>query len=231
MLPNIDKGVVIQQFIEGRDEMLFSFHGYFNVRCEPVACFIGRKIRTNPIHFGGSAFIETVHRPDFMQFCLNLCRHIGFVGVVKIDCKLDASTGQYTILEFNPRFNLWEYLGASAGVNIPRAWYDDLAGNPCRTSLTCEAGCRWLNLAADLCALPAYVRSGEWTFWQWIRSHRGPTVFHTFEWKDPMPFLISFPRFLRRRVTRFKLRTYEEGKRRLVFGALRILRRPYTQRI
>jgi D-aspartate ligase len=206
ILPNIDKGVVVQQYINGPDNELFSFHGYFNSKSEPVACFVGRKIRTNPIHFGGSAYIETVHRPDLMDFCLAICRRIGLRGVVKIDCKQDSTTGKIYVLEFNLRFNLWEQLGAFAGINIPRIWYDDFSGNGhCQQSGTYEAGRRWLYFAADLRALPQYLRSGEWTLWEWLKSYRGQKVYHTLDWQDPWPLFCSLPRFLKRKFHRLHI--------------------------
>jgi predicted ATP-grasp superfamily ATP-dependent carboligase len=206
ILPNIDKGIVVQRFIEGQDDELYSFHGYFNSSSEPVASFVGRKIRTNPIHFGGSAYIETIHRPDLMEFCQNVCKRIHFRGVVKIDCKRDTRTGQIYILEFNLRFNLWEHLGTSAGINIPRIWYDDLAGNNHEhTPRSYEAGRRWLYFAADLRALPQYLKSGEWTLRSWITSYRAPKVYHTLDWHDPLPLLFSLPRFLKRKLQRLRL--------------------------
>lgn len=210
-LPNIDKGVVVQRFIEGRDEDLISFHAYINADGIPMACFVGRKIRTNPIHFGGSAYIETIHRPDFMEFCLTVCSKIGFTGVVKIDCKRDAVTGEYIILEFNSRFNLWEYLGATAGVNIPKVWYDDLCGKAPVPTSTYQAGRRWLNCSADLRALQAYRRAGEWTLMEWLSSYLAPKVYHTFDWRDPWPLVFSFPRFVKRQVGRWRLRITGDG--------------------
>jgi predicted ATP-grasp superfamily ATP-dependent carboligase len=231
LVPDIDKGVVVQRFIEGRDDELLSFHGHFNEEGEPVGCFVGRKIRTNPIHFGGSSYIETVHRPDFMEFCIDVCRQIGFTGIVKIDCKRDTQTGQYFILEFNARFNLWEHLGATAGVNLPLLWYDTLSGGcdiQARPSFAYEAGRRWLYVAADVRALPAYVRAGEWTLLSWARSYGTRTVFHSFDWRDPMPFITALPRFLARRFRKWALAWKNTAPVRPVMGSTEILEHPST---
>jgi D-aspartate ligase len=205
-LPNIDKGVVLQEFIEGRDEDICSFHGYFNSEGTPVGCFAGRKIRTNPIHFGGSAYVETYHDPDLLELGIEICRAIGFVGIVKIDFKRNPATGKFVVLEFNPRFNLWEYVGAFSGINLPVMWYNELTGHRVEPTRQYVPGRRWLYLAGDLRALPSYLRSGEWTLWQWLRSHAARKVYHTFAWNDPWPLAFSLPRFVARRYRAWRLR-------------------------
>jgi len=198
-LPNIERGIVVQEFIEGRDEQICSFHGYFDEAAEPVAAFVGRKIRTSPPGFGGSAFIETMHDPEFLNLGIDICRRIGFKGVVKIDFKKHPVTDKYIILEFNPRFTLWNYLGAFAGLNIPAMWYNDLTGRKVQPSTAYEPGRRWVCVRADLRALPAYLKSREWTLWQWLRSYAAPKVYHTWAWDDPWPFAFVLPRFVARR--------------------------------
>ena len=205
-LPNIDKGIVVQEFIQGRDEEILSFHGYFNANGDPLGCFAGKKLRTNPIHFGGSAFVETIDRPDYVQFGIDVCRKIRLKGIVKMDCKRDQLTGQYKILEFNPRFNLWEYLGAFAGINLPEMWYNDLLGNRVEPHMVYTAGRRWVCVAGDLRALPAYLKTREWTLKQWVQTYAKPKVYHTFAWRDPWPIAFAFPHFLIRKYRRFMLK-------------------------
>ncbi len=199
-LPNIEKGVVVQEFIDGRDEQVCSFHGYFNDAGEPVAAFVGRKIRTSPIHFGGSAYIETIHDPDFLKLGIDVCRRINFKGIVKIDFKKNSLTNQYIILELNPRFTLWNYLGTFAGINVPVMWYNDLIGNRVQPTMQYAAGRRWVCFRADLRALPAYLKTKEWSLWQWIRSYQAPKVYHTLAWDDPWPLAFTLPRFVARRL-------------------------------
>lgn len=205
-LPNIDKGVVVQEFIDGRDEYLCSFHAYVNNAGEPVAAFVGRKIRTSPIHFGGSAFIETFHDDEFMQLGLEVCRKIPFKGIVKIDFKRNARTNKLIILELNPRFTLWNYLGAFAGINIPALWYRDLSGETVRPTMEYKPHRRWVCFRADIRALPAYLKAGEWTLLGWLKSYMAPKVYHTFAWDDPWPLVFTLPRFISRRLKLRQLR-------------------------
>ena len=52
-----------------------------------------------------------------------MLERLAFVGVVKLDYKRDPRTGRFYLLEVNPRFNLWNHLGAAAGVNLPLLAY------------------------------------------------------------------------------------------------------------
>ncbi len=206
LLPHIENGIVLQRFVRGGDDQIFSFHGYFDDTGTFRAGFVGRKIRTNPIEFGGSAYVETVTMPDLIALSADICGRLGYKGIVKIDYKREAETQKWYLLEFNPRFTLWEQVGAWAGLNIPALWYDDLGGKPSPPATRYRPGVRWLCVAQDLRSFPAYYRSGQWGIWEWLRSYHAPKVFHTFSWNDPWPIMFSFPRFLGRKIARWKIR-------------------------
>jgi D-aspartate ligase len=206
LLPHFEKGVVLQRFIRGGDDRIFSFHGYFDATGGLRAGFIGRKIRTNPIEFGGSAYVETVTMPELIALSVDICSRLGYIGVVKIDYKRETQTQKWYLLEFNPRFTLWEQVGAWAGMNIPALWYDDLTGKHSPPLTSYRPGMRWLCLSQDLRSFPAYYRSGQWSIGAWLRSYVAPKIYHTFAWNDPWPIMFSFPRFLRRKFSRWKIR-------------------------
>jgi predicted ATP-grasp superfamily ATP-dependent carboligase len=205
-LPHTNKGIVLQKFIRGKDDQIFSFHGYFDNAGKLRAGFIGRKIRTNPIEFGGSAYVETAAMPDLISLSVDICERLGYTGIVKIDYKREPGTQKWYLLEFNPRFTLWEQVGAWAGMNIPALWYDDLVGKHPPVMESYRSGMRWLCLAQDLRSFPAYYRSGKWSIGAWVRSYVSPKVYHTFAWNDPWPIMFSFPKFLGRKISRWKLR-------------------------
>jgi len=205
-LPQTDNGIILQRFIKGGDDQIYSFHGYFDEETRLRAGFIGRKIRTNPIEFGGSAYVETAAMPDLISLSVHICEKLGYTGIVKIDYKREPKTQKWYLLEFNPRFTLWEQVGAWAGMNIPALWYDDLTGKPSPPLKTYRSGMRWLCLAQDLRSFPAYYRSREWGVKAWLQSYVAPKVYHTFAWDDPLPILFSFPRFLGRKFSRWKVR-------------------------
>jgi predicted ATP-grasp superfamily ATP-dependent carboligase len=101
-LPLGNGGALVQEFIEGSDREVFSFHAYFDDHSQPVAYFVGRKIRTYPMHHGGSAFIETVDEPAVVKIGIESLQKVNFSGIVKIDMKRNVRDGSFKILEVNP---------------------------------------------------------------------------------------------------------------------------------
>lgn len=120
--------MVVQEFIAGRDEQLYDLHAYLNARSEVMACFVGRKIRTNPIHFGMGCYTVGVIDKEVEEIGLGALRRIGYQGIASINLKRDPSDGSVKILEINPRCSLWNHLATRSGVNIPALAYSDLAG-------------------------------------------------------------------------------------------------------
>jgi predicted ATP-grasp superfamily ATP-dependent carboligase len=121
-------------------------------------------------------------------------------GVFKIDFKQDPRSGRFLMLEVNARFNLWHYLAAANGMNVPRVAYDYLVYN--RTpSATTRAGTsrRWLSLRLDFRAYRDLASRGELSLWRWIASLAGSRkVYDVFAWSDPVPFVRYCAQRLRR---------------------------------
>src|SRR6267143_880936 len=112
-LPRRASALLIQSYIEGRDEAIISFHGYFDEQSRCLGYFLGRKIRTYPSHTGVSVYVQTIHNNELAQKSIGYLEQIRFQGIVKIDYKLDQDDNEFKILEINPRYNLWVFLRIS----------------------------------------------------------------------------------------------------------------------
>ncbi len=119
---------VAQEFIPGGEEHVYSFHAYLDAERRPLGHYVGRKIRTYPRRAGVSTYLELTVDPELTRIGFEVLARLGLAGVVKLDFKRDPDTGRFYLLEVNPRFNLWNHLGAAAGVNLPWLAYRDLAG-------------------------------------------------------------------------------------------------------
>jgi D-aspartate ligase len=180
---------VVQEYIPGGDDCIYSFHAYYNRASQPLAYYVGRKIRTYPKDSGVSTYIELVKEPAVVALGLEILAKLKLVGPVKIDFKKDAVRGQYFMLEINPRFNLWNYLGTECGINLLHIAYADLAGLPLELPKDYRTGVRWLSFGDDLRGfLRSYHRAGELSWFDWLRSLRGQKIYDYFAWRDPYPF-------------------------------------------
>jgi predicted ATP-grasp superfamily ATP-dependent carboligase len=182
---------VVQQYIPGGEDLIYSFHAYMDKSGVSLAHFVGKKIRTFPREAGLSTYLELVKEPRVVALGLDVVKKLNLVGPVKIDLKKDPRTGRFYVLELNPRFNLWHYLGTVCGVNLPKLAYADLAGEPLDDRPhDYKTGVKWLSFGNDFRSfVRSYRPSGELTVSQWLSSFRGKKVYDVFAWDDPMPFV------------------------------------------
>jgi D-aspartate ligase len=192
---------LLQQYIPGGPECIYSFHAYLDRNGHVLASYAGRKIRTYPRESGLSTYLELIHDPRLAQTGLEILRKLQFVGVVKLDFKKDPGSDQFFLLEANPRFTLWNFLAAAAGVNLPLVAYNDLAGflQPVQSSY--RDGLRWLSLGDDFRTLVLdYMPAGQLSFFRWLTSLAKPKVHDVFAWTDPGPALVDSARSVRHRL-------------------------------
>lgn len=197
--------VIVQEHIPSSIVDLVSFHGLANERGGMLAWFCGRNLRTYPAFAGESAFVETTDDAAVAATGHEVARKLGLKGPFKIDFVRDARDGKLYTLEVNARYTLWSYVGASAGVNLPRIAYEYLVDRRTPPSPPRAApGHRWLDLYRDF---HAFKEQDGGTALAWLGSIAGPrTCVDTCAWDDLRPFLWWAKTFLVRKVTGRALR-------------------------
>jgi len=176
--------VLAQTLIVGPEARIESYHVYIAPDGEPLCEFTGRKIRTLPEAFGDTTALKTTDSEDVRSLGRDVTEALTLTGVAKLDFKRD-NAGRLWLLEVNPRFNLWNHVGAVAGANIPAAVYANLTGRQRVPTCAPRPGVTWCHPTRDA---RAAHRSGigylTWARWaircdaRWALSVR-----------DPMPFV------------------------------------------
>lgn len=203
-LESLKDKLFIQEFIPGHDNEIYSFHGLTDNQSELMAWFLGRKIRTFPKLTGESSFIELIHNEDLFRTGLDIVNKLGLRGVFKMDFKRDIRNGRFYLLEINARFNLWLYLGAVNGVNIPRVAYDYVVhGIRCKPG-PYETKYKWNHFLLDYRAYRELQVLGELNFAKWARSLLTRHVYEIFSWRDPMPFVQWAAGYFNQRIQRWR---------------------------
>jgi predicted ATP-grasp superfamily ATP-dependent carboligase len=189
---------VVQGYVPGGEEQVYSFHAYVGAGGDLLGHFVGRKIRTYPREAGASTYLELVDHPALVKLGSEVVGKLGVVGPVKVDFKRDPRTGRFYLLELNARYNLWHYLGGVCGVNLPLIAHAELTGEECPVPHLHSTDVRWLSFADDLRSLLRGQRpSGELGLGTWLRSLRGRKVYDVFSWSDPVPFLVALLNYSR----------------------------------
>lgn len=219
----IDPLFIVQEYISGGDDALFSLHAYAQKQGTVSGYFLGRKIRTNPIHFGRGSYARSWHDSEIAKVGIEALERIQYVGAAGMNLKRDPISGRTFILEINPRFSLWNHLAARSGVNLALANYNDLMDLPLPPLHQDVRERRWLYFYLDAQVRNDYFASGEWNWVSWLRSFLFlRTTFFRWDWKDPMPLLGAIYGWV---ALRLELRWNHWGIRRLLRRIIRGMKR------
>jgi D-aspartate ligase len=183
-LRGLQTELLAQQLIPGPESRIESFHVYVDASGVHAGEFTGRKIRTLPRAYGASTAVEIVSLPDVAELGREVVARLGLRGVAKLDFKRDHGDRLH-LLEINPRFNLWHYPGAVAGVNLPALVYADLTGRDRPAAARSPRRVVWCDPVQDLRAAHAQGISPL----GWLRWLRGCDAICGLAAEDPLPFL------------------------------------------
>ncbi len=184
-----------QEYIEGEEDAIYSYHAYVDENGAVLGFYVGRKIRTNPASAGFSTCIELVRDTAVAEAGCRLIRQLQLQGPVKIDFKRDAVSGELFLLELNLCFTLWNQLGTACGVNLLQIAHRHLCGGRSPVPTAYRTGVAWISFESDLrSVIKWYLPEGKLTVLSWLRSLMRPKVYAIFSWRDPLPALISSSR-------------------------------------
>ena len=179
-----------QEYVPGGDDAIWSFHGFAAPGGEVLEWFVGRKIRTWPTLTGDSSYLRLAREERLVALGCDIARRLGLAGIFKMDFKRSDASGRYYLLEINTRFNLWHYLGARGGVNLPQVAYEYLVSGKQPVHAEASPDVRWLCLHYDWRAFKELRARRELTLTGWLLSlAHWPMVYDLFSWSDPMPFV------------------------------------------
>ncbi|HXH02168.1 MAG TPA: hypothetical protein VNN09_02500 [Candidatus Competibacteraceae bacterium] len=191
LLPLLDRSggaFLVQQLIPGGEGQVLSYHSYVSRDGRLAGEYTGRKIRTYPLHYGISSCVEVTELPAVREAGRRILERLPCVGVAKMDFKRHPETGELFLLEINPRFNLWNYPAAVAGVNLPLLAYLDALGELPAGLAHIHRPVKWIDGPAELGALREARRQGL-GLGAWLASVHGTCVYQTWAWDDPWPTL------------------------------------------
>ena len=141
---------MVQEFIPGGDEYLWSLGTYISTDNEPLAVFSGRKLRQTAVNMGSARVGEAVWDDEVVESGLRLLRELGFHGIAQVEWKRDPRDGRLKLIEVNPRLWQWHGLTGACGADVAQTAYRDLVGLPVSFARTNNSGKRWaISLMSD----------------------------------------------------------------------------------
>jgi predicted ATP-grasp superfamily ATP-dependent carboligase len=183
--------LIAQSWVEGGEDSLFSFNGYFDRAGRPQATFIARKIRQWPPDTGTSSLGVEVRDDAVLDAAVQLFTSAGYRGLAYVEMKRDERDGRYAIIEPN----LGRPTGRSAiaergGVELLLTAYCDALDLPLPDGRTQRyTGVKWIYWRHDLQASAVAMRRGRLSLGGWWRSVQGPKIEAVASLRDPRPMV------------------------------------------
>jgi predicted ATP-grasp superfamily ATP-dependent carboligase len=192
---------LVQRFIPGDDDEHYDVHAYIDRQGRAVATYCGRKWRIEPPHAGSGCYVESTLLPELEKLAVDILTRIGYRGIANLNFKRDSVTGEFKLMEINPRVSQWNILPTRCGVNLAWIAYLDACSLPPQAMPERRVGVFYLNARTDLRALRIYRREGLWPLTRWLPTvlRRG-TVHQLAQWNDLRPALHVLTRGMLRRL-------------------------------
>lgn len=188
---------LIQEYIPGETDTLYSFCTIFDQRHRPLGIFSIRKL--HQLVEGVTACGEFVDDQEIANFAVKILRSINWVGPAEVEFKRDSRNGALKLMEINPRPFMWMALPITSGLDIPYLWYKIAMGESCKQINAITKGLKFINLFHYLLGFIRELSSDKGAT-KFLRSHVTPLkgghfVYDLSSKEDPGPFL-SYPLLL-----------------------------------
>ncbi len=181
-------GLMLQEFIQGGPGHDWFFHGYCDARSTCRPAFTGVKDRSYPADTGLTSLGRSVPNPILRDQVTTLLAKLEYRGMLDLDIRRDERTGEYNLLDFNPRLGAqFRLFRDTAGTDVALAAYLDLTGQEIPPGEQVN-GRGFLVENYDPISALSHVRHGELTPAAWLASLRAVDETAWFARDDLRPF-------------------------------------------
>lgn len=146
---------LVQEYIRGDG---WGMSALFDARSIPVAVFCHQRLREFPVSGGPSCFARSVRDERLIELGLRLLSELRWQGVAMVEFKRETATGEFVLMEINPRFWGSLPLAIAAGVDFPTLLYRVAAGETVAPQTDYHLDTKLRYLFQDLLSLRGYLR-------------------------------------------------------------------------
>ena len=126
--------MIVQEWLEGEDSDIYFCLGFYDAQSRLVGnTFTGRKVRSWPLHVGGTASCTSAPEcaDELTQLTNQFVQAVGYVGQIGMEFKRDANRGGFFMIE--PTVGRTDYqheIAPLSGCNVLAMMVAWLAGQP-----------------------------------------------------------------------------------------------------
>jgi predicted ATP-grasp superfamily ATP-dependent carboligase len=136
MTAEMDHVPITQEFVPGSEYAVWALCE----RGEPIAICQRRRVRGFKYTGGASVCRQTMYDPELDSLGRALIDELDWHGPASIQFIKDDATGEYKLMEVNPRFWASVSCGVAAGLDFPYLYWRFAGGEPVRPEPTYERG-------------------------------------------------------------------------------------------
>jgi predicted ATP-grasp superfamily ATP-dependent carboligase len=185
-----DGRALVQEMVDGPDDRLLIVACYMDRQSRWVAGFNTQKVLQIPEGFGTGCIVQSVARQDLFGRTARLLEAMGYSGIAEVEYKFDTASGDYKLIEINPRPWDQHRLGNAAGVDLIYIAYCEHAGLPLPATAPPRPGHKWIAEDTFATAVLRSLLRGTPKLRVLLRLARGKRLYAIWSWKDPLPSLI-----------------------------------------
>jgi D-aspartate ligase len=187
--PNL---AMVQRLISPRHHQPTLSVASFCIDGEMKGYWMGKKLREHPFRFGTATLTESVHEDGAVLQAQKLMKALHYNGIAETEFIRDPDTGEYVLIEINPRTWLWAGHAAACGSDFATmAWNHYVHGHHDWPSPgEYITGLKWRNFYPDLFFSLKAILEGKLTLTQWFQQNRGRKVHAVWHHRDPLPFMM-----------------------------------------
>lgn len=184
-----DPDLLLQEWIQGPDDQCFVLGAYRSPRGAWLGWFTARKMLQFPPEFGLGCVVRLVSNQDVTTLGKRLLESLSFWGIAEVEFKRDPGSGEYRLIEVNPRHWDQHALGLGCGVNLSWIAYRDLTGRGAPTPMAPSAGAGyWVSGGGLLQSLRSDLKAGRFRPGTLAGLVRPGTRYAVWDPSDPAPF-------------------------------------------
>jgi predicted ATP-grasp superfamily ATP-dependent carboligase len=213
--------LLVQEYVRGLSDSMYTIGVYADRQNEVLGMFTGRKVRGFPPDIGNCIVGQAEEMPHHLKDIVReLCRELAYHGIAEFEFKQDAITGEFKLIEVNPRSWSWVGITPACGVSLPWIAFADLSGAEPVTyteSSVPSGSAKWVILYEDLLNCLYFNRQEGYPEWhmslrQWWHSLKAEhRVVADIAFDDPLPGLYGAYATTRRALQR--RRSYSSNHR------------------
>lgn len=192
------KYLILQQYVRGMSDAMYTIGIYADLNSEIQAIFTGKKVRGYPADSGDNVVGESSKVPEsLVENTRRIVAEMKYTGIAEFEYKKDEVTGDFFLIEINPRAWSWIGITPHCGVNIPIIAYQDMVGIKLSDKpIQVNYHFRYVKVFQDFtnCLFRYRKNHPEWSMGiiQWLKENRSTEkVYAEFHKKDYLIPLVS----------------------------------------